>query len=79
MLRRVSVTNSSSSLPVWSDEPMTMAPAAASGVYVLAPLWKNSGGLRNPLSSDTELSTLAPEASTFSRATVSSSIEWPKR
>ena len=32
LFRSTCVTNSSISLPVWSDEPMTMAPAAASGV-----------------------------------------------
>jgi hypothetical protein len=37
LLRSASATNSSSSLPIWSDMPMAIAPAACSGVYVPVP------------------------------------------
>src|SRR4051794_1764395 len=81
LLRSVSVTNSSSSLPTWSDDPMTMLPAACSGVYGVAVLLlKYSGGVRKALSSGSELSVVARVAGSSSRrATVSSSIECPKR
>src|SRR4051812_376931 len=81
LLRRVSVTNSSSSLPTWSDDPMTMLPAACSGVYGVAVLLlKYSGGFRNALSSGSELSVVTKVAGSSSRrATVSSSIECPNR
>ena len=83
-MRRVSVTNSSSSLPTWSEDPITIAPAACSGVYfgAFGSVWllsKYSGGLRNALSSGSELSCTVPFGSTTLRATSSSSIECPKR
>ena len=40
---------------------------------------KNIGGLRNAVSNDSDLSVALPAASTVLRATVSSSIECPKR
>ena len=72
LLRSVSTMNSSSSLPTWSDEPITMLPAAASGLSVPAvPPLKNAGGFKKPLSNGIELS----DPSALVRAMSSSSIE----
>ena len=66
LLRRVSVTNSSSSLPTWSDEPMTMRAGGLLGRVLrrvsgrVWPLLKYSGGLRNAVSSGSELSCFVP-------------------
>ena len=80
LLRSVSVTNSSSSLPTCDEEPIATDPAAFSGVSGPAdPPLKNSGGLRNAFSRGSELSDFAPNGSTLVRATVSSSMECPKR
>ncbi len=81
LLRRVSVTNSSISLPTWSEDPISTLPAACAGVRVpVAPPAKYSGGLRNAVSSGIESSVTAPLAgSSVFRATVSSSMEWPNR
>ena len=76
LFRSVSVVNSSSSLPTWSDMPMMMLPAAsAADSLPPAPLSVYDGGFRNPSSS--EMSLWLP--SVFSREIVSVSIEWPKR
>ena len=87
LLRSVSVTNSSSSLPTSSDIPMMMLPAASSEVSGPAvPPLVYSGGLRNPLSSEMSLvlprmSSAVPSAksspgrSWFLREIVSVSIE----
>ena len=76
LLRSASVTNSSIWLPTWRDMPRTTAPAAWSGVNVPAvPPLKNSGGSRK--ASMSPMSLLLPSA--FFRATVSVSMEWPKR
>ena len=92
LLRSVSVTNSSISLPVWSDEPITIGAdrlprrvrraIRVPGSRVDRRVSKNSGGFRNAVSSGSELSFSVVEPSALwmlVRATVSSSIEWPKR
>jgi hypothetical protein len=76
LLRRVSVTNSSISLPVWSVIPIAMDPAASSGVSCPAvPPSLNAGGLRKPESNGM----LFSDPSAFVRAIVSVSIECPNR
>ena len=76
LLRRAPVTNSSISLPTWRVMPRTIEPAAASGLSVPAgPPSLKASGLRKPSISPMSLS----EPSAFLRATVSVSIEWPKR
>lgn len=76
MLRSVSVTNSSSSFPVWSDMPITMLPAACAGLRSPAdPPSVYAGGFRNP--SRSEMSLLDPFG--FVREIVSVSMEWPNR
>ena len=61
-MRSVSVTNSSSSLPTWSDIPMMTLPAASSEVsWPSGPPSVYAIGLRNPSSS--EMSLLVPAMS----------------
>ena len=64
LLRRVSVTNSSISLPVWSEEPSSTEPAPAPACTPDAPdrreSLKNSGGFRNAVSNGSELSVFVP-------------------
>ncbi len=73
LFRSVPVTNSSISLPVCPDIPVTISPADCSGLRV--PPFVNASGLRNPSSSGTESS----PPSVPVRAIVSVSIECPNR
>jgi hypothetical protein len=73
LLRSASTMNSSISLPTWRDMPRMMLPMASASVSV--PFMVNSTGFRKawirPMSLDASVGSR--------RATVSVSIEWPKR
>jgi hypothetical protein len=73
LLRSASLMNSSISLPTWRDMPRTTSPIASASSMV--PSLSNATGLRKAWISPMSSAASSPS----SRATVSVSIEWPKR